>query len=210
MSTQFPIRMVRRAETNLGDSCADALLHQTGADVAMINGGGIRVNLEKGDISYGDILSVFPFNNQVYVIEATGQQILDALEWGAREVPGESGAFLQVAGISYQIDISVESGCQQDESEMMAGISGQRRVKNVTIGGDPIKPEKTYKLAGLDYFLIKNGDGHTAFDGCKVILEGGKLDNQMLMDYIKDDLGGTISGKYEDPYGEGRIIIVGQ
>ena len=63
-----PIRMIRRAETNLGDLCADACRDQSGAEIAFVNGGAIRVSIEKGDISYGDILNVHPFGSMLCVI----------------------------------------------------------------------------------------------------------------------------------------------
>ena len=75
-----PIRMVRRAETNLGDFCTDVLRKSTGADIGLMVGGNIRTDLRRGDITYGDILKVVPFQNEICVIEATGQQIMDALE----------------------------------------------------------------------------------------------------------------------------------
>ena len=202
-----PIRMVRRAETNLGDFCADAVLRQTGADIAVVNGGGIRTNIEKGDVTYGDIINVFPFGNEICVIEATGQQILDALEWGVRDIPDESGGFLHVAGMAFEIDVSVPSGCQADEDGMCSGIEGERRVKNATVGGDPLDPEKTYTLAGCDYVLLFNGGGQTAFDGAKVLQASFKLDNQTLIDYVKDTLNGQIGAEYADPYGQGRIVV---
>ena len=204
----LPIRMVRRAETNLGDFCADALRSQTGADIALIGGGGIRVDLKKGDVTYGDILRVNPFGNYVCVIEATGQQILDALEWGANTVPEEFGGFLQVSGLTYEIDLSVPSGCVRGENDMMTGIEGARRVGGVTVGGEPLDPAETYTVAGLDYTLLDNGDGFTAFDGATVLQNGVKLDCQALSDYITETLGGEIGGAYADPYGEGRIRIV--
>ena len=203
-----PIRMVRRAETNLGDLCADAFLAASGADIAVMNGGGIRTSLKKGDISYGDIISVFPFGNEVCVIDVTGQQVLDALEWGSRNVPGESGGFLQVAGMSYELDVTVENSCISDENNMCVGIEGPRRVKNVLIGGEPIDPEKHYSLAGTNYTLLENGDGMTAFDGSEVLNMCIKIDNQILIDYITETLGGEIGGEYADPYGQGRIVIL--
>ena len=207
-SEGFSLRVVRLAETNLGDFCADAIRAETGADVAFISGGGIRADLNRGDVTFGDILTVFPFENDVCVIEATGQQLLDALEWGARSLPGESGAFLQVSGLSYEIDVSVPSGCLEDESSMMTGIEGERRVKNVKVGGEPIDPEKTYTLAGLDYTLTDHGDGFTVFDGAAVLNDSFKVDYQLLIDYIVDTLGGVIDGEeYADPYGQGRIVI---
>ncbi|MBR0086885.1 MAG: 5'-nucleotidase C-terminal domain-containing protein [Lachnospiraceae bacterium] len=203
-----PIRMIRRAETNMGDLCADALLDQTGADIAIMNGGAIRTDIEKGDITYGDIINVLPFGNTLCLSEVTGQMILDALEWGARVVPEQFGGFQQVAGLSYEIDLSVESPCLADENNMCAGFEGERRVKNVRVGGEMLDPEKTYKLGASAYTVLQNGDGITAFDDAVILREDIKVDNQALIDYIVDTLGGEISGKYADPYGEGRIVIL--
>src|SRR5699024_7742947 len=108
-------RAVRSAETNLGDFCADALLDQTGADVAFMNGGGIRADIAVGDITYNDLLSVFPYSNTICVAEVTGSQIRDALEMGARNYPEENGGFLQTAGLSYTIRSSIPSSVQMDE-----------------------------------------------------------------------------------------------
>ena len=72
-------RAVRSAETNLGDLCADAYRVMLGADVAFVNGGGVRADIAAGDITYEDIINVHPFGNEACLVEATGQQILDAL-----------------------------------------------------------------------------------------------------------------------------------
>ena len=207
-SSGNPIRMIRRAETNLGDLCTDALRGILGSDIAILNGGAIRTSIKKGDITYKDIMDVFPFGNQTYVIEATGQQILDALEWGARAVPDQNGGFLQVSGLSYEIDSSVPSGCIQDENGMCAGIDGDRRVQNVMVGDSPIDPEKTYTVGSIDYLLINNGDGHTAFNGCTVVKSMVMLDNQLLIEYITDNLDGTVGSGYEELTGQGRINIL--
>ena len=203
-----PIRMVRRAETNLGDLCADAYRFQSGADIAFVNGGGVRTNIAAGKITLDDILLVHPFGNAMCVIEVTGQQILDALEWGARKVPGENGGFLQVSGLSYEIHSYLPDPCQVDENTMCAGFEGERRVKNVLVGGEPIDPAATYTLASHDYMLLNNGDGFTAFEGAKLLQDRVKLDNQVLIDYITENLGGVIGEQYEDLTGDGRIVIV--
>ena len=203
-----PIRMVRRAETNLGDLCADAYRIQSGADIAFVNGGGIRVSINAGKITLNDILKVHPFGNAMCVIEVTGQQILDALEWGARAVPGENGGFLQVSGLSYEIHSYIDSPCKSDENSMFAGIEGERRVQNVLVDGKPIDPEATYTLASHDYMLLNNGDGYTMFDGAPLLQDRVKLDNQVLIDYITETLKGVIGEEYEDLTGEGRIVIV--
>lgn len=202
-----PIRMIRRAETNMGDFCADAYREQGGADIAFVNGGGIRASFTKGTITFEDIINVHPYGNGLTVIEVTGQQILDALEWGARKVPLENGGFLQVSGLTYEIDTTIESGCIEDENGMYAGVNGQRRVGNVKIGDEPIDVDKTYTLAGHNYMLLDQGDGFTMFEGAKVLQNRSKLDNQMLIDHLTETLGGDLGDRYQDPYGLGRIVI---
>lgn len=102
-------RMVRSQETNLGDLCADAYRWALNADIGLVNGGGIRADIAAGDITYGQIINVHPYSNQATSVEATGQQILDALEMGAQNTPGENGGFLQVSGLSFTIDTTIES-----------------------------------------------------------------------------------------------------
>ncbi len=207
-----PIRIIRRAETNLGDLCADAYLDQSGeADIAFVNGGGIRVTIEKGEITLNEILKVHPFGNSLTVIEITGQQVLDALEWSVHSLPGEFGGFDQVAGLTFEYDATIPTPCQQDEKGFFAGIDEtmERRVRNVLVGGQPLDPEATYKVASHDYQLLNQGDGYTMFVGAKVLQESVKLDNQVLIDYITGTLGGVVGEEYDNPYGQGRIVSVG-
>ncbi|MGN0610357.1 MAG: choice-of-anchor I family protein [Ruminiclostridium sp.] len=205
-------RLIRSQETNLGDLCADAYLAMSGgADIAFVNGGGIRVNIEKGDITYGDIISVHPFGNKLCVIEVTGQQVLDALEFGSRAVgAGELGGFLQVAGLTYEINAEIPSSVVTDENGMFVKVGGEYRVRNVTVGGEPLDLNKTYKLASHNYMLKSAGDGYSMFKDCKLLLDEIMIDNQVLINYITRNLDGRISADsiYADPYGEGRIKII--
>ncbi len=201
------LRIVRLTETNLGDLVADAYRDQSGADIAFVNGGGIRVGIKKGDITYGDIIGVHPFGNMLCVIEVTGQQILDALEWGSKEVPDENGGFIQVSGLTYEIDSSIDSPCIEDENSMYVGIKGKRRIDNVKVGDEPLDPNKKYTLAGHNYMLLENGDGYTMFDGAPILQDCVKSDNQVLIDYITESLGGEVGEDYSDIYGQGRIKI---
>ena len=206
------IRIIRRSETNLGDLCADAYRDQGGGtDIAFVNGGGIRVQLNAGDLTLGDILSVHPFGNSLTVIEVTGQQVLDALEWSVHSLPGEFGGFNQVSGLTFEYDCTIESPVVADENGMFVKVDDtkERRVRNVMIGNEPLDPEKTYTLASHDYQLLNDGDGYTMYKGCKVLQESVKLDNQVLIDYITDTLGGVVGEGYENPYGQGRIVSVG-
>ncbi|MBQ6593362.1 MAG: bifunctional metallophosphatase/5'-nucleotidase [Solobacterium sp.] len=207
-SSGLPVRIVRRMETNLGDFCADAFRVRSGADIAFIGGGGIRTSIKSGDITYGNLIDVMPFGNNLSVREASGQQILDALEWGVRTAPAQNGGFLQVSGLTYAFDVSVPSPCIADEGGKYAGINGARRVYDVKVNGAPLDPEAVYTVSSTDFWLLNGGDGYTMFDGTVITEEGG-LDNQILIDYIVKDLGGTIGEEYADPYGQGRITITG-
>ena len=206
-----PIRIIRRSETNLGDLCADAYLDQSsGADIALVNGGGIRVAINKGDITLNDILRVHPFGNSLTVIEATGQQVLDALEWSVHSLPGEFGGFDHVAGLTFEYDATIPTPCVEDESKMFDHVNDamERRVRNVLVAGEPLDPAKIYKVVSHDYQLLNNGDGYTMFEGCNVLQESVKLDNQVLIDYITGTLGGVVGDGYTEPYGQGRIVSV--
>ena len=201
-------RIVRTAETNLGDLCADAYRAVTGADVAMVNGGGVRAAIPAGEITYGDIINVHPFGNEVCMVETTGAQILDALEMGCSALPAEFGGFQQVSGLTYEIDMNVDSTVELDENGMFVGVTGDRRVQNVYVGDEPLDPEKTYTLASHNYMLKNGGDGFNMFVGDELILEDIMLDNEALITYIVDTLGGVIGEDYADPYGQGRIVAI--
>ncbi|MBQ7137537.1 MAG: bifunctional metallophosphatase/5'-nucleotidase [Clostridia bacterium] len=202
------VRIVRTAETNLGDLCADAYRDQSGADVAIVNGGGVRDTIKAGNITLNDILKVHPFGNSMCVIEITGQKILEALEYAVKDVPSEFGGFLQVSGMTFEIHTYIPSSVKMDENKMYVGVEGEYRVKNVMIGGEPIDLEKTYTLASHNYKLKQNGDGNTVFEGCKILQDEVKLDNQVLIDYITGTLNGVVGEEYADPYGQGRIVAV--
>ena len=203
-------RMVRNQETNLGDLCADAYRTLLDADIAFVNGGGIRADIPAGDITYGQIIAVHPFGNMACSIEVTGQQILDALELGCASTPGESGGFLQVSGLTYEIHTYIPSGVQLDENKMFQGVEGERRVKNVKVGGVPIDVNKTYVLASHNYMLKAGGDGFSMFKGAKVLRDEVMIDNQVLINYIKDELKGVVGSEYANPYGQGRIKLVAE
>ena len=204
------VRIVRTAETNLGDLCADAYRDQSGADIAFVNGGGIRVKIVAGDITLNDILKVHPFGNALCVVEATGQQILDALEWGSRVVPEETGGFLQVSGLTYEIHTYIENSCTADENGLFTGVAGEYRVKNVKVGGEDLDVNKTYTLACHDYLLKNAGDGFTMFQQDTLLQDSVKLDNQVLIDYITGTLNGVVGEAYANPYGQGRIVAVSE
>ncbi len=202
-----PVRLVRRAETNLADLVADAYRDQTGADVSIVGGGNVRADIPAGDITRGDVLSAMPFTEDLCVCEVTGQQILDALEWGVHKMPDEFGGFMQVSGMSYEIDTSIPSSCTTDDNGLFTGVDGERRVKNVKVGDEPIDPAATYTLASDKYHITEQGDGFTMFSEEDVV-RTVMVDNESAMKYIEETLGGVVGEEYADPYGTGRITAV--
>lgn len=218
-SSEKGIRMVRNRETAIGDFCADAYRVVSGADAAVVNGGGIRADLPEGEITYGDILALYPYGNTLCVVEASGQDILDVLETANRDVQretddgenpvGENGGFLQVSGLRFTVDTSIPSTVVMDESGMFISCGETRRVKGVEIlqkdgSYAPLDPQGTYTLASQNYLLKQGGDGLNLFMDHVFLTDEGTPDYQVLIDYI-DSLGGVIGKEYESP--QGRITV---
>lgn len=213
------VRMVRNRETTIGSFCADAYRLVTEADIACVNGGGIRASLPQGEITYEDIIAIHPFGNMICVVEATGQEILDMLEVASRNTElvykkdglafGENGGFLQVSGIKYTIDTSIKSSVVFDEKGFFKEINGKRRVCDVYVlsGNDYtlIDVNKTYTLASNNYIIKNGGDGINMFMDNKLIQDETLIDNQVLITYIRDILGGKVGDKYSTT--QNRITI---
>ena len=215
--TDFPIsiigpdgkRIVRNNEANIGNLCADAIRYGTKAEIALINGGGIRASFDAGDITVNDCFQVFSFNNTVCTASMSGQQILDALEFGARATPAEVGGFLQVSGIRFDIYL-VDSPVVLDDKGMCSHIAeGERRVANVEVldstTGEyhPIELDRIYTVGSFEYLVSGKGDAGVLQ---YATIKEGQLgqDLQMLADYIENALGGIISERYRKA--EGRIF----
>lgn len=199
-------RAIRSQETNLGDLCADAYRTILEADVAFVNGGGIRANIDAGDVTYGQIINVHPYSNQATSIKVTGQQLLDALEMGAKNAPGESGGFLHVSGLTYTIDATIPSSITTDDKGNFVSVDGAYRVKDVKVGEEDLVLDKEYVLASHDYMLLNAGDGMTMFKGAEVVKDRIMPDNEILIKYIVDGLGGTVGEAYAAP--QGRITVI--
>lgn len=203
-------RLVRRAETNLGNLCADAFRLVTGADIGYINGGGLRAPISVGDITFNDILSIYPFNNQVVVCEMTGQAIKDMLEFATKYYPLEGGSFPHISGIKCSIDTSIPSSAQQDINEIFTGVTGEYRIYDIKVlnsetgAYDPIDLNKTYTFASHNYLILEQGSGMSMFKDVKVITNDGMLDVELLEKYIVENLGGHITEQYKDV--DNRVI----
>lgn len=200
-------RAVRRAETNLGDLCADAYRLVLGADIGFANGGGVRASIAPGNITYNDTLKVFPFGNMGCVAEVSGQKIKDALEMASQNCPQESGGFLQVSGLTYTIDTAVKSGVQMDEKGNFLRVDGIYRVTDIMVGNEPLDLNKIYTVASHNYMLKSAGDGMTMFAGSNIIRDEVMTDVDILSTYIRSNPGGMVDDEYQNPTGQGRITI---
>ena len=204
-------RIIRNNETNLGDFCADAFRFVTNSDIGVINGGGIRAEIKKGEVTFNDLLNVFPWNNTVCVVEVYGNQIIDFLEFSTKDLPYENGSFQHVSGITFQVDTSIPSSVKIDDKEIFINIEGERRVSNVKVLNrktniyEDIIPEKKYTLASHNYLLKEKGSGASMLNNSKMIIDDGMLDVELLEIYLKDFLNGNISNDYEKP--QDRIVI---
>ena len=218
--TSDGIRLVRAREVAVGNLCADAYRAVAGADIGLINGGGVRADLKAGNITYADIISLNPFGNSICMVEATGQEILDALEVAYCNVQadyqkdgkewGENGGFLHVSGLKLTVDTTVESPVVFDDVGMVASIGDTRRVKDVTVQTNtgeylPLDPEATYTVASHNYLIKEQGGNHDIFTDNVFLIDEGATDYEVLISYITDHLSGIVGDTYGQP--EGRITV---
>ena len=228
-------RLVRSQETNTGDFAADALYYlfdsmDMDVDVAIMNGGGVRNTAITGDISYQTCKSIHTFGNVACLQTITGQQLLDALEWGARTAGTgeECGGFLQVSGITYKIDTEWPDSTQKDDKGVWIGApTGGYRVHDVKVynketgAWDDLDLTAKYNLAGYNYTLRDLGDGFSMFDGAVNVLDYVMEDYMVLANYVQGFEGGVVEATnsplaakypgftvdYSTVDGSGRIVM---
>lgn len=210
-------RLVRSQETNTGDFAADALYYlfdnmDLDVDVAIMNGGGVRNEAITGDISYLTCKQIHTFGNVACLQTVTGQQILDALEWGAKDAPAENGGFLHVSGLKYTIDTSIPSTVQKDEKGVWTGgPTGEYRVKDVQVLNnetgeyEALDLTASYNLAGYNYTLRDLGDGFAMFDGAVNVLDYVMEDYMVLANYVQSFENGEVTG-YAAPAGRIKVL----
>ena len=193
-------RLVRSMETNTGDFTADALYYLFDSmgepvDVAVMNGGGIRNQRPlTGEMSYLSMKEIHTFGNVACLDAITGQHLLDALEWGARKAGSgeECGGFLQVCGITYQVNTAIPDTTQADDRGVwIGGPTGEYRVHDVKVynretdSWDDLDLNATYNIAGYHYSLRDGGDGNKAFIGSTSVRDYVMEDYMLLAEYMK-------------------------
>lgn len=177
--------IVRTEESAVGNLIADLMRAAMQADVALINGGGIRGNavLPAGPLRRRDVLTILPFANKIVKLDVTGEILRAALENGLSQVERTAGRFPQVSGLRYVFDPKRPAGS---------------RLVSVSVGGQPLDPRANYTLATFD-FILGGGDGYTMLKGGKVLVkaENGPMDSDLLVERLK---AGPIA-----PVADGRV-----
>lgn len=225
-------RLVRRQGTNTGDFSADALYYLfddmgMDVDIAVMNGGGIRNEAITGEMSYLSCKEIHTFGNVACLLRVTGQQILDALEWGSKGITadgsGENGSLLHVSGLRYTLDLTRDSSVQADEKDVWVGPpTDGYRVRDVLVLNretgeyEPLDLTAEYHLAGYNYTLRDMGGGFAMLNGAVNVLDYVAEDYMVLANYIQsfpvDKTTGlptiTEESGYSEVTGSGRITVI--
>ena len=202
----------RTEETNLGDLITDSLVwgaekNGVSVDAAITNGGGIRATIKQGAITKKDVNTVLPFGNTLSIVKVTGAELLEALEASTFCSPVAVGGFPQVSGITF----TVNTAAAFNEGDAYPGSTyhkpaGINRVTIETVGGAPFDVNAVYTIATND-FMAAGGDTYYAFSAASVNYDLGVPMDEVLMDYIKEELKGNVTAAaYGAP--AGRIVMV--
>ena len=184
--------LVRKAETNAGDLVADAYRHALATDIAFENGGGIRNDVRAGNITYGHIAALSPYDQHLVKLEITGATILDMLKKCTAITPDFDGNFPQCSGIQYTVHTASHT------------VSDVRVLDAATGQYTAIDPNRSYTVAVTTYY--KGGGFYDALKGSKVLKEGTDLTRDVVANYMEKVLKGTTGATYAKP--QGRITIV--
>lgn len=183
---------VRCAESRLGNAVTDALLYGMPADCMLLNGGAIRHDLKAGDITFGYVVNVLPYDNALMRIEASGAHILEVLQKCTATIPVPNGDFPQCAGIRYTIHTASHT------------VSDVQVLDTATGEYEDLDVKKIYTVTISDYCK------ETGFAGvlkdCPVLETSPYYLYHFFADYIENALGGVIDARYKEL--QGRITII--
>ena len=157
---------IRYSETNLGSFLADVVREHTGAQVALVNSGGIRASIPPGDITVEDVFKTMPFANEIVILDLTGKQLLAVLQRSAKSTRAdEFGGFLQVSGLEFVIE--------------------GKQARSVRVGPEkkPLDPGAAYTVAVPD-FIAAGGDGYSMLKDLPSRKTGSIL-RDLLVDTIR-------------------------
>lgn len=168
---------VRVKETNMGNLIAESMLEKArpaGAQVAIMNGGGIRAGIDAGPITLGEVLEVLPFGNTLALTTITGAQLKDALENGVSQVDLVAGRFPQVAGIRFMFNKGAAAGSRIVAVQVADGKGGFAALD----------PNGSYRVA-INNFMLTGGDGYSMFASGTNKYDTGFIDADVAAEYIR-------------------------
>ena len=193
----------RSNENSLCNLITDAFKELSESDVSIINAGAVRADINKGNITYQNVLNTLPYSVDILVKEITGQILLEALEFGVRALPEINSRFPQVSSITYKVDTSINSSVVVDSNGVFQKLGEENRVYDIKINGEKIDLKKKYTISSRA-FLLNGGDGYSMFMNCETVRTSIGIENEVLLEYIKNNLKGNIPIKYKAT--EGRLI----
>ena len=202
-STDSHTQLSRIGENALCNLVADSMRELGEGDITILNAGTVRADINKGNITYQNVLNVLPYSDDIIVKEITGQTILEALEFGVRNFPEQNARFPQVSHITYKLDTSINSSVVVDENKVFKKLGGENRVYDIKINGEKLDLKKKYTISSR-YFILNGGDGYSMFANCETIKTSLGVDNEVLLHYIRNNSNGTIPIKYKAA--EGRLL----
>lgn len=231
-------RLIRLQDTNISDFVTDGVYWyfneklQMPCDITVSNGGGLRADVPAGEFSALASKSIQPFGNKLCMVELTGQEVLDMLEWGARNIgKAQAPALLHTAGLTYKIDKDLESTVLCDMDQYEGAPTGEYKVSDVKIYNrvtgiyDPLDLDRKYTVAGVNFVLRNAGDGFTMLKDAEPVVDYIGEDYEIVAQFAAAFAGGNdgfphINNKnspmakyenyiydYENPLGSGRIAI---
>ena len=197
----------RYKECTLGNLVSDAIKDAGNGEIAILNSGSIRNNMYKGNLTRSQLIEILPYFETIVVKRLTGQCILDCLEFGVSKLPLSSGGFLQVSGITYDVDTSFNSTVLTDEYGNFKNVTGKRRVSNVKINGENLDLNRTYNTC-LRLYTAQGGDGYSMLAEFDIFNESLYTDTDALCNFINKNLNGEIPEEYKDF--QGRINMINE
>lgn len=183
-------RMVRRGETNLANFITDGMRWIGKSEIALVNGGGIRADLPMGEISYGKLLDVQPFDNELCVARISGSQIWSAIEISCSDLPAENGMIIQTSGLRYEVNLNEDPRVTTVE------------VLNAQGKYVPIDLDHEYTVT-LSTYMLSQYEG--VLRNCEIISPSLCSDVESTYNYVTSALKGKVGPEYEQPQGRLKI-----
>jgi 2',3'-cyclic-nucleotide 2'-phosphodiesterase (5'-nucleotidase family) len=215
------VSLARVTENGIGNLMTDAFRKRMKSDIAIVNGGNVRANIPKGNVTYRNLLEISPFENMIVMARVKGATLLDALEHAYRMVKSdvngnqviskelETGSFLQTSGLKIVVDGSVETSIERDSAGNFKNVSGKRKVVDVQVEKNgkfvPLDTAAEYLVASVDYLLQNAGDGYSMFSDSNIVDDAGLTLVEIVADYLQGELKGKIPERYTKP--EGRLTV---